>query len=115
MCFMKCLEFEQSVRELARHQLFGELPDGLWEASVRAQALTHAEECAACASRLADARRLSAGLCVLAASEQKLGRKCGSINDLQCNRYPLVAGQSERPPLALLYMASVRRVPRGRN
>ena len=73
MCFMKCLEFEQSVRELARHQLFGELPDGLWEASVRAQALTHAEECAACASRLADARRLSAGLCVLAASEQKLG------------------------------------------
>ncbi len=68
-CFMKCQEFEQAVRELARHQLFAEL----MEAGVRAQATAHASECAACAARLAEARGLSAGLHALALGEQSLG------------------------------------------
>lgn len=63
---MKCEEFERSVRELARHQLFGEL----MEAGLRAAATTHAQECAMCTARLANARSLSEGLRSLALSTE---------------------------------------------
>jgi hypothetical protein len=63
---MKCEEFELSVRELARHQLFGEL----MEAGLRAQATAHALDCTACTVRLADARSLSEGLRSLAVSTE---------------------------------------------
>lgn len=63
---MKCEEFERSVRELARHQLFGEL----MEAGLRAAATTHAQECATCTARLANARSLSEGLRSLALSTE---------------------------------------------
>lgn len=55
---MKCQEFELSARELARHQLFGEL----LEAGLRAQMTEHARGCTGCAARLADARSLTEGL-----------------------------------------------------
>lgn len=63
---MKCEEFELSVRELARHQLFGEL----MEAGLRAQMATHALDCASCTARLANARSLSEGLRSLALSTE---------------------------------------------
>jgi hypothetical protein len=56
------------ARDLARHQIFGELCD----ATLRAQALAHAAECAACAARLADERSLAAGLRALAAQDEPL-------------------------------------------
>lgn len=61
---MKCEEFELSVRDLARHQLFGELMD----AGLRAQATAHALACTACKVRLANARNLSESLRSLARS-----------------------------------------------
>lgn len=63
---MKCEEFELSVRELARHQLFGEL----MEAGLRAQMMAHTLDCARCTVRLADARSLSEGLRSLASSTE---------------------------------------------
>ena len=63
---MKCEEFELSVRELARHQLFGELI----ETGLRAQMTAHTLDCARCTVRLADARNLSEGLRSLAFSTE---------------------------------------------
>jgi hypothetical protein len=55
---MNCEDFESNVNELAREQIM--------EASVRAQALAHREECEACARRLEDQRSLSFKLRALA-------------------------------------------------
>jgi hypothetical protein len=65
---MKCQEFNSIARDLARHQLFGELCD----AGLRAQAEAHIAECAQCAARLADEHSLAAGLRVLASQDQSL-------------------------------------------
>jgi hypothetical protein len=55
---MKCEEFENNVNDLAREQLL--------EASVRARALAHRDECEACALRLDDESELTFGLRALA-------------------------------------------------
>ncbi|HEV7744371.1 MAG TPA: hypothetical protein VGO56_05190 [Pyrinomonadaceae bacterium] len=51
---MNCGDFESNVNDLARERLL--------EASVRARALAHRDECAACARRLAEESELSCGL-----------------------------------------------------
>ena len=51
---MNCHDLEGIVNDLARGQMM--------EASLRKQALAHAESCACCAMRLADERALTAGL-----------------------------------------------------
>jgi hypothetical protein len=66
---MKCQEFVFNVRDLARHQLDGK-PLG---ANLREQALAHAQQCAACAARLADERQLTAGLATWVLADQPLG------------------------------------------
>jgi hypothetical protein len=57
---MKCQEFQSNVDILARGALL--------EARTRDEAAAHEESCAACASRLADERALTAGLRALAAT-----------------------------------------------
>ena len=56
---MNCEDFENNVNDLAREQLM--------EAGIRAEALVHRDECAACAERLAEESALSFKLRVLAA------------------------------------------------
>jgi hypothetical protein len=55
---MNCEDFESNVNDLAREQMM--------EASVRARALAHRDECEVCARRLEDESTLSFGLCALA-------------------------------------------------
>lgn len=56
---MNCEDFENNVNDLAREHVM--------DAELRAQALAHCDECAACADRLADESALSFKLRVLAA------------------------------------------------
>jgi hypothetical protein len=65
---MKCQEFVPMARDLARHQIFGELCD----VDVRTRALAHTAECPACAARLADERSLATGLRALATQDEPL-------------------------------------------
>ena len=55
---MNCGDFESNINDLAREQIM--------EATVRAQALAHREECEACARQLEDRRSLSFNLRALA-------------------------------------------------
>jgi hypothetical protein len=55
---MKCEDFESNVNDLAREQMM--------EASMRARALAHRDECEVCARRLEDESALSFGLRALA-------------------------------------------------
>jgi len=68
---MNCQEFKLMARDLARHQMTGELLD----ARLRTQGLDHAAQCAACAARLADERQLSAGLRTWAVADETLGAR----------------------------------------
>ena len=62
---MNCEDFESNINDLAREQIM--------EASVRAQALAHREECEACTRQLEDQRSLSFNL-------RALGRETNSAN-----------------------------------
>jgi anti-sigma factor RsiW len=61
---MNCNNFEAIISDLAREQML--------EAHTRESALSHMEECKACAARLEDERALTGGLRSLAASMQNL-------------------------------------------
>src|SRR5262249_44707684 len=62
---MNCSEFEDIVNDIARAGPKDTVAD-----PARASGLAHVEDCARCATRLADERALSAGLKSLAAREE---------------------------------------------
>lgn len=59
---MNCRYFENTINDLARDQIM--------DAETRASALSHAESCALCASRLANERALTLGLRAMARSDE---------------------------------------------